>query len=95
MIHLVVVIHTTENTNMNDLCNRCGECCSYQDEKGRKKYCSQLIKQNDGKTSCSVYNNRIGTTIYKDLRCSDRLEDERFHPGCPYNLYIAKKLNML
>lgn len=80
---------------MQDLCKRCGECCQYIDNRGNKKYCDQLQRLEDGTTICRIYLDRLGHTIYKDLKCSDRLEHLRFHRDCSYNVLIARKLGML
>jgi len=49
------------------LCKRCGNCCGAKEDP-----CVHLVFDANGKSFCSIYNNRIGlhkTRSGKDFRC--------------------------
>lgn len=79
-------------------CNRCGECCSYI-KNNKKKYCRYLIwAEKTGKTTCSIYETRLGTVIDEDLdmRCQgSRTEHNRIIPNCPQNIVIAHRNGLI
>lgn len=73
----------------NITCLRCGTCCHYYID-GKFKKCKHLVKLNDGKTLCRIYNGRLGTVLDKDsegnfIRCIMRKDSPFDYPGCPYN----------
>lgn len=86
---------------MIDICNRCGRCCTWQLEGMREpETCKYLIRINDHKTHCRIYNNqgrlglKIGVWQGIPVRCVQRKDDKivqhgkrqiRIIPGCPYN----------
>lgn len=66
-------------------CLRCGKCCHYNDEAGKRKRCRYLKDTSDGKTMCRIYDRRIGTQLDHGIYCNMRSDDHRIIPGCPLN----------
>jgi len=71
------------------VCKRCGKCCFYEVDGVIKAPCRFLIFHKNGKTSCRIYANRLGTIVYRDgnkgFICIDRKNDYRIIEDCPLN----------
>lgn len=66
-------------------CLRCGQCCYINYNKPCK-----YLKQIKNKTQCTIYKNRIGTTINRYYliipeKCSHRKNSPWDYKNCPYN----------
>ena len=57
-------------------CLRCGQCCGN---------CPYLMRLENGKTACLIYEKRLGTVIGMGYHCGLRSETEYDFEGCPYN----------
>lgn len=69
-------------------CNHCGKCCQFV-YKGVKYNCPYLKMDQDGKSSCEIYETRIGTIIFqapdKTFVCGYRVQQNEKIDDCPYN----------
>lgn len=89
------------------ICTRCGKCCNYvfpvdgvPQEDGTLKNgyvqtnqpCEQLIKHEDGTTSCKVYQDCVGMKLPFDNLCLPRVLSDLTYDGCPYNPFIEKRI---
>lgn len=73
-------------------CNHCGQCCQFT-YNGIKYNCPYLEFDENNKSSCSIYENRIGTIIFEDkgksLVCGYRKDQDFLIDDCPYNELIT------
>jgi hypothetical protein len=71
------------------VCERCGTCCHFNDETGRKRKCKFLVKLKNGKTLCRVFNTRLGRLLYQrgefKVYCHLMENIKAKYPGCPFN----------
>lgn len=74
------------------ICLRCGLCCYIieKDENDQpyiniNKKCQNLVTLPSGNKICRNYNNRLGTIMKKEGRCSMRSEGKYDYPNCPFN----------
>lgn len=81
----------TESTKPEPKCNRCGACCHFIDEQGKKRACKNLVQISPDKFHCRIYaqKNRVGSVIYKKgnfvVKCN-LIENVKLNfNGCPYN----------
>lgn len=76
-----------------DLCLRCGKCCRYVTRRGvvTSIKCKYLVEESDGKTSCSIYEKRLGAQTILDNVCMLRSDSRPIIKGCPYNDIIRAK----
>jgi len=79
-------------------CNQCGQCCSNLelDEKGIPLRpgvipCKRLKFTPNGKTYCSIYNRRLGSSLGKGLVCVMRKDCPFDYEGCPQNDPLGRK----
>jgi len=69
----------------DSICNCCGECCGANNDP-----CANLIRKEDGKYNCKVYNNRLGpqeTVSGKLFTCvpiRDNIKRGFCSPSCAY-----------
>ena len=78
-----------------DRCKRCGQCCQYQ-LNGITRICKYLIGTVGELTTCSIYSERIGTVIdrqvlnrtrtgelkVKKIVCGYRKNNPVYYEGC-------------
>ena len=68
-------------------CKRCGKCCLvFNWDTQQWQDCKHLIRVDDGKTYCDIYDHRIGTDIGYGFVCLKPYEWFYNIPGCPYNI---------
>lgn len=70
-------------------CNKCGECCYYQD--GKERVVCLHLKDNE----CLIYEHRIGVEIGVTQKgekkvCGYRVNHPFKYKDCPYNDYIKE-----
>lgn len=86
-------------------CRRCGRCCILKEAAGglsklTDSDCQFLIRHPDGKTSCSIYENKEKMRLNGENICvpiSDALRFGDLPPDCPYAMatpgYKTKVIN--
>ena len=72
------------------VCKRCGKCCFYKKEDGKRQRCKYLITLPSGNCVCRVYPTRLGKVVgYVDgkaIVCMERKKHNFNYKGCPYNI---------
>lgn len=75
-----------QNAAYEALCRRCGECCGGQGTDP----CSNLVKLEDGRCHCKIYDTRLGLQktlsgrVFMCINIRDVIKSGTHYNNCPY-----------